>query len=384
MRNNRILYLQYTNPAAYPPLQHSSRILADAGWDVLFLGTRAVGSDALEFPKHEHIRILRMPFCAPGMRHKLHFLRYVLWSWWWALRWRPQWIYASDPLSTPAALLAGVLPGMHLLYHEHDSPSGKPGSAFMRWVLAFRKRLAKIADVVVLPNTQRAVVFSRETGIDPIKVQCVWNCPAREDASFAPKDKQDGVLWVHYHGNISPQLVPLAVIDALALLPDDIKLRVIGYETMGTAGYLTQLRERARAVGVDARIELHGAMPREAMLTWARKSDVGIALFPKSAENQNMQLIVGASNKPFDYLACGCPLLVSDLPDWNAMFVQNGLALNCNPEDPESIAAAIRWYCAHPIERLAMGEAGRQRIRSEWNYEAQFKPMLLELLAGRS
>ena len=32
----RVVYVQYTNPAAYPPLEHSSRILADAGWQVLF------------------------------------------------------------------------------------------------------------------------------------------------------------------------------------------------------------------------------------------------------------------------------------------------------------------------------------------------------------
>lgn len=38
---NRILYIQYTNPAGYPPLEHSSRILAQADWEVLFLGTGA-------------------------------------------------------------------------------------------------------------------------------------------------------------------------------------------------------------------------------------------------------------------------------------------------------------------------------------------------------
>src|ERR1041385_5473127 len=94
----RILYLQYTNPAGYPPLQHSSRILADAGWSVLFLGTGAApplqhssriladagwsvlflgtgaaGSGSLEFPAHQNIEIRRMPFCMAGWRQKLHF-----------------------------------------------------------------------------------------------------------------------------------------------------------------------------------------------------------------------------------------------------------------------------------------------------------------------
>lgn len=53
----RILYIQYTNPAGYPPLEHSSRILADAGWQVLFLGTGALGAAALRFPPHSNVRV---------------------------------------------------------------------------------------------------------------------------------------------------------------------------------------------------------------------------------------------------------------------------------------------------------------------------------------
>lgn len=92
--------------------------------------------------------------------------------------------------------------------------------------------------------------------------------------------------------------------------------------------------------------------------------------------------MTGASNKPFDYLSCGCPLLVTALPDWEHMFVQSGLAFSCDAEDPASIATAIRWYYEHPAERTLMGEAGRKRILSEWNYESQFKPVLVNMSGG--
>ena len=36
IRRRRIMYVQYVNPGMYPPLEHSSRILADAGWEVCF------------------------------------------------------------------------------------------------------------------------------------------------------------------------------------------------------------------------------------------------------------------------------------------------------------------------------------------------------------
>ena len=119
---NRILYVQYTNPAGYPPLEHSSRILAERGWQVLFLGTGAHGADALEFPAHPNIEVRRWKFQQPGLWQKLHFFAFndcVLIS---ALRWKPKWIYASDILACPAGFVLKKL-GFQVLYHEHDSPN---------------------------------------------------------------------------------------------------------------------------------------------------------------------------------------------------------------------------------------------------------------------
>jgi glycosyltransferase involved in cell wall biosynthesis len=68
-------------------------------------------------------------------------------------------------------------------------------------------------------------------------------------------------------------------------------------------------------------------------------------------------------------------LLVSDLPDWREFYVQPGYGLACDPEDPVSIATALRWYLEHPEETGAMGERGRQQVLQEWNYERQFQPV---------
>src|SRR5207244_4323487 len=116
------MYVQYTNPAGYPPLQHSSRILAHNGWKVLFLGTGAQGAEALEFPPHPNIRVKHVHFCPAGWYQKLHYAWFVWWVLLWILLWRPRWIYASDLLACPVALLLSFVPGLKLLYHEHDSP----------------------------------------------------------------------------------------------------------------------------------------------------------------------------------------------------------------------------------------------------------------------
>ena len=132
----RILYIQYTNPASYPPLEHSSRMLADAGWQVLFLGTRPAGTEELRFPPHARIAVKYMDFSPAGWRQKIHYFLFGSWALAWAMLWRARWIYASDVLISPAALVLTWFPWLRVLYHEHDSPGdprGGAGSAWCRW-----------------------------------------------------------------------------------------------------------------------------------------------------------------------------------------------------------------------------------------------------------
>ena len=118
---------------------------------------------------------------------------------------------------------------------------------------------------------------------------------------------------------------------------------------------------------------------RADLLTTSSQAHVGLAFMPMHGGDLNERAMTGASMKPFDYMACGLALLVSDLPDWRKMFVEPGYGLACDPADPESIAKALRLFTEHPKETREMGERGRQRILSEWNYEKQFAPVMNKL-----
>jgi glycosyltransferase involved in cell wall biosynthesis len=100
---------------------------------------------------------------------------------------------------------------------------------------------------------------------------------------------------------------------------------------------------------------------------------------PLESEDPNLGSMAGASNKPYDYLACGLALLVSELPDWEEMFVRSGYGLSCNPASSKSIAAALNALAANPEMTRLMGERGRQRVIEEWNYDRQFRPVMVHL-----
>lgn len=372
---HRVLYVQYTNPAGYPPLEHSSRILAESGWKVLFLGTGALGAADLRFPPHPNIRVKKMNFCPAGWRQKIHYARFLFWVFAWALLWRPQRAYASDMLACPAALLLNRLLGLRVMYHEHDSPSDDRVKGFHRFVLWTRRKLAARADCCILPNQQRVDRFKKELGV--ANVFCVWNCPALEEVAKDRAPFADATLWVLYHGSITPARLPMTVLNAMAMLPGNVKLRVIGYQTIGHGGYVKQFLEEAQRLGIQERLDIVGSLPtRGELLEWGARAHVGLALMPSQTADFNEQTMAGASNKVFDYMSCGVPVLVSDRDDWRSLFVQSGYGLACKPEDPQSIAVALSWYLKHPEERRTMGERGRRRVATEWNYQTQFSPVL--------
>jgi glycosyltransferase involved in cell wall biosynthesis len=226
-----------------------------------------------------------------------------------------------------------------------------------------------VAAVCILPNENRAKLFQAETGAS--KIQIVWNCPTRKEV-HSPREAPGPIFRLLYHGSVVPERVPLAVIHALGRVSRPIYLKIVGYETTGSRGYLDQIRQTAATLGIPERVEIAGAVPRQELMELCATCDAGLALMPLRILDINLENMTGASNKPFDYLACGLAVLVSRLPGWRELFVNPGYGLDCDPSDPDSVAAALQKFCDHPETVRAMGERGRQRILSEWNYETQF------------
>jgi glycosyltransferase involved in cell wall biosynthesis len=254
----------------------------------------------------------------------------------------------------------------------------------MRRVLVYRGKVARDVEICVLPQQTRLLTFLKSTGRTK-PAYCVWNCPSLDEIvnlnSQRRSDCSDGndQLIVYYHGSIAPVLLPTQLLVAAIRLKGAVKVRFAGYETLGSIGYIRELIGLASRSGSPGLIEAVGRIPRRDALRIASKSHLGVALMPSRSEDINLQHIVGASNKAFDYMACGLPLLVTESPEWVETFVAPGYARACNPDDPDSIEAALRWYLTHPNERREMGRRGRERVRQAWNYNTMFAPILREL-----
>jgi glycosyltransferase involved in cell wall biosynthesis len=375
----RVLFIQATEPAGYPPLINAAMLMAEVGWDATFLSAPIAGN-RMEVPAHPRIGVRSIPVRPSHVMGKLAYFRYTAAAIGLGLRLRPDVVYASDPLGAGPGLLAAKAAGASLVYHEHDSPA--PGS--LRPFLA-RARVAagREAQLVVFPNEVRGRIAQAEIGFAADRLHIVWNLPRR--AELPPlHPRPEGPLVVYYHGSITPARLPLAFIEAIRAQDGRVRLLIAGREAPGAQGYLQRLIELGGGPRDQAIVEYAGQVPDHAdLVAVAALADIGLALVPATGNDLNMRHMTGASNKPFDYMAAGLALLVTDLPEWCAMFVEPGYARACNPADPVSIAAALAWFLDHAHERQAMGGRGRARIEAEWNYEAAFALVMATLSKSR-
>jgi len=249
-------------------------------------------------------------------------------------------------------------------------------SKFQLFLLWTRKRTGRSADLVIFPNEKRLEIFLKKTGRRN-KSLCVFNCPSLNCVTTA-KDMISSaeLLQLVFHGSINSDRLPLTLLEALSRFPGRVQLVVIGYETIGSKGYMTQFIKEAKRLCLHNDVMFLGAMSHHEIIECSSTWKVGLAFMPLQGGDINMNNMVGASNKPFDYMSCGLALLVSMKPEWEAMYVKPGYGLSCNPFDVDSISDQLRWFLDHPAETREMGERGRQQILSVWNYETQFKPAL--------
>jgi glycosyltransferase involved in cell wall biosynthesis len=374
-RSGRVLFIQATEPAAYPPLIHASMLMAETGWDVAFLAAPIAGK-GLELPRHPRIARQAVPARPSHVLGKAAYAGYAAAAARLALRWRPDIVYASDPVGAGPGLLATRLARARLVYHEHDSPAAgslRPALARMRAAAARR------AALVIFPNEARAHIAQEELGFCADRLHIVWNMPRRAELPLLP-NRPEPPLVLYYHGSITPDRLPLTVVEAVRRLGGRACLRIAGYEAPGAIGYVQRLIDLGRGNGATPAVNYAGQVSRADLVAAAAQVHVGVALIPCHGNDLNMGHMTGASNKAFDYMAAGLALLVSDRPDWRDMFVGPGYARACDPADPASIAAALAWFVDHPAQRQAMGLRGRAKIAAEWNYDTAFAPVMAALV----
>ena len=373
-----VLFLQATDPAIYPPLINAAWLLSEAGLHSTFLSSPHADNE-LAMPEIPGLTIEKIPTRPTFAVDRMSYIAYIRRAVGLARKLRPRAIYASDPMGALPGLIASHLSGTPLVYHEHDSPSdSRQLHSLVRCARSFAIRTANI---VVFPNAARAEAARADIRFDESRLMIVWNTP--RIAEIPAKAVRDDVFTLYYHGSINEQRLPMAVAEAVSQFGRQVRLRIAGYDTSPGRRHLSDMIERYGKWHEGGLIDSLGQIKREDLLTAAATADAGLALMPVASDDINMVSMVGASNKAFDYMAAGLPIIVSDLAEWKTMYVAPGHGFAANPSDAKSLAAVIRILLDDPINRRAIGSRNQARVAREWNYDTHFRAVVNALKAMR-
>lgn len=125
-------------------------------------------------------------------------------------------------------------------------------------------------------------------------------------------------------------------------------------------------------------VDMVGPVPHEKVPGYVAAAKAGlVTLLPVPKFYKNIPI------KQFEYMACGIPVVGSDLPPIRSYVEKARCGLIVDPTRPEQIANAIRYLLDHPAEAEEMGMRGQEAVAKDWNWE-QMGRKLADLYHGLS
>jgi len=258
-------------------------------------------------------------------------------------------------------------PGTRLVYDSHELATERSRMTPRARRRAGReeKRGLRHVDEGIWTTRTRAQYVVQRYGIpfptlihnvpEMLEVQQGWDLHERLGI---PADRRILV----YQGSIQEYRGIEESIEAVTLLERCV-LVIIGY------GYhRPTLEDIVHRRGLDDRVRFFGPIPNDELLYYTASADVGLCVI----RGQSLSYRWSMPNKLFEYMMAGIPVVSSDFEEMGRVVREEGVGTVCDPDDPQSIAAAVRAIVDDPEAAARFRAATRVAIsRYNWDREEQ-------------
>ncbi len=385
MNKKKIGLLIYANPDNYPPTVNAVHLLAEH-FDIVLIG-RNQDPPHVDYPSN--VRVHRLGEYTSMQERVQASTRAKLWEY---LNFIAQarrilkdvsLIYSYDAFAFTAAYLCRRLlhPSVPLIYHNHDlNENLLPLSSLMGWVQKGERNWANEAAIVVFPVQERALFFKKIANLKNTPL-IVPNFPRK--SFFQAYSDWNSLMHERFNnpkillqGAISVQNSLLDLVQSLTFTNNAIRLKLIG-PIQDKEQYL--MADFAAKNNVTNRVEYITPVPYSELRSHTWNASIGVCLYKKVSINH--QTMATASNKIYEYAACGLPIIVSDFPNHREHLASESWVHFADPDNPESIASAVQNILSDFENYRKMCLAARNAFEQKFNYESAFSVLLEKIKA---
>ncbi|MDK2992100.1 MAG: hypothetical protein PWP48_1333 [Clostridiales bacterium] len=326
-----------------------------------------------EYRKVNGVEIYGLPNY--GKRYKRPLL-------WWALlkraiKARADIYHFHDPELIPTGLLVGWITGKPVIYDIHED---YPRAILTKsWIPKYiRKPVAYAFDgfqklcgkgfaqiIVVTEELQRS--FKSD------KVTLVQNFPLlsmRDDVeSLIERRRQNGQhVKLVYAGGLTDIRGIYEMVKAFDYIPKDMDVNMILAGSFNDERYEKKVLDY---IAGEKRITYIGQVSYNDAYQLMCESDIGLICFKPVGHNTH-----SLSNKMFEYMSVGIPVIASDFPLWRGIIETNDCGIMIDPLDSRQIAQAITYLAQNPDKRAQMGMNGYKAYKDKYNWAAEERKLL--------
>jgi glycosyltransferase involved in cell wall biosynthesis len=289
-------------------------------------------------------------------------------------------IYAYDAFAYTAAYLCSLWQpkAIPLIYHNHDLTGEFPLSSLSGWVQRGERRWVHKANLVVFPSQERACLFQKLIKLNS-QPMIIPNFPRK--SFFRMYDEWKNLVLTRFQkrqillqGSISVKASMLELIDSLSLLDKCVELKLVGWIREEEQKLMRDFIVQKNA---GERVRYFKLVPYNELPSHTWMASLGVCLYKKM--DVNHQTMGTASNKIYEYAACGLPVIVSDQPNYREHLASESWVRFADPDDPQSIASAVQDILRDFGQYQAMCLAARKAFEEKYNYESAFFPLLSKI-----
>ena len=176
--------------------------------------------------------------------------------------------------------------------------------------------------------------------------------------TFSEGEERKKRFTLIYAGGLTKIRGILELINAMNYIKEGAELWLLGpWES-------EKFRKECEALNGWKYTKYLGFLKQEIVYSYFKIADIGIVNFLPVPNHLNSM-----PNKPFEYMACSLPIIMSNFKYWRQTFKKSSLYVD--PSDPQAIAKTVKKLFEDKALMESMGALNQKLSRNEYNWEKE-------------